>query len=98
MRRSAPGASRRSRSQTQAPGGQELAEGGEALMAPSLAEDRPARSLRRPRERASALQRHLALLLQAAEDGVGDLHPLGIGIVAVGGITSPRSRPGTNAT
>ena len=57
-----------------------------------------AATLRRPRERASALQRHLALLLQAAEDGVGDLHPLGIGIVAVGQITSPRSRPGTNAT
>ena len=37
-----------------------------------------AATLRRPRERASALQRHLALLLQAAEDGVGDLHPLGI--------------------
>ena len=47
---------------------------------------------------ASALQRHLALLLQAAEDGVGDLHPLGIGIVAVGRIRRPRSRPGTNAT
>ena len=57
-----------------------------------------AATLRRPRERASALQRHLALLLQAAEDGVGDLHPLGIGIVAVGRITRPRSRPGTNAT
>ena len=51
-----------------------------------------AATLRRPRERASALQRHLALLLQAAEDGVGDLHPLGIGIVAVGQITVPRSR------
>ena len=58
----------------------------------------PRRYARRPRERASALQRHLALLLQAAEDGVGDLHPLGIGIVALARITRPRSRPGTNAT
>ena len=53
-----------------------------------------AATLRRPRERASALQRHLALLLQAAEDGVGDLHPLGIGIVAVGQITCPGRGPG----
>ena len=63
-------------------------------------QDRASRAatLRRPRERASALQRHLPCCSSAAEDGVGDLHPLGIGIVAVGRSPKPRSRPGTNAT
>ena len=75
-----------------------LAEGRGSAHGTIIADRRLAPLARRPRERASALQRHLALLLQAAEDGVGDLHPLGIGIVAVGQITSPRSRPGTNAT
>ena len=55
----------------------------------------PRATLRRPRERASALQRHLALLLQAAEDGVGDLHPLGIGMLRLAEDHQARSRPGT---
>ena len=74
-----------------------LAEGRGSAHGTIIAKDRrpaPLRSV--ARERASALQRHLALLLQAAEDGVGDLHPLGIDKVAT--ITRPRSRPGTNAT
>ena len=59
---------------------------------------RPARYARRPRERASALQRHLALLLQAAEDGVGRSSPARHWDSCGAVITRPRSRPGTNAT
>ena len=58
MRRSAP-ASRRSRSQTQAPGGQGWRRGGKRSWHHHSQDRRPAATLRRPRERASALQRHL---------------------------------------
>ena len=85
MRRSAPGASRRSRSQTQAPGGQGWRRGrGSAhgnIIARTGVPRRYAPSPSRARFSASAAPCPAA---PAAEDGVGDLHPLGIGIVAVG--------------
>ena len=83
MRRSAPGASARVRRRRRRAG---RAGGGTGKRSWHHHSQGPASRAATPvaRERASALQRHLALLLQAAEDGVGDLHPLGIGIVAVG--------------
>ena len=85
LRRSAPGASGRSRSQTQAPGGQGWRRAGSAhgTIIARTGVPAPLRSSpSRARFSASA-----QLPCSTAEDGVGDLHPLGIGIVAVVGIT-----------
>ena len=87
------GASRRSRSQTQAPGGQGWRRGGEALMATSWPTGVPRRYAPSPsRARFSASAAPCPAAPGPLRMAVGDLHPLGIGIVAVARITSPRSR------